>query len=126
MHGSNPYNMAQQMHHQMLEAHRIREAEEIRKIEEKIRADKLELQKAEAARLAFLRAISDALRPVIRDEVERAVMAAAARIGPATVKGNKIKPIDKASVSQKIARKKKADRLEKGLRSNAEKARKSK
>lgn len=46
-----------------------------------------------------------------------------ARIGPATVKGNKVKPIDKASVSQKIGRKKKADRIEKGLRANREKKR---
>lgn len=46
-----------------------------------------------------------------------------ARIGPATVKGNKLKPIDKASVSQKIARKAKADRIEKGLRANREKKR---
>lgn len=46
-----------------------------------------------------------------------------ARIGKATVRDGKIKPVDKASVSQKIARKAKADRIEKGLRANREKKR---
>lgn len=121
----------QQTYQQIIDAQRQREAEEIRKIEEKIRADRAELQRAEEARLAFLRAIADAVRPVIREEVERAFAAArsesigmykGARIGPATVKGNKLKPIDKASVSQKIARKAKADRIEKGLRKNRQKS----
>lgn len=48
----------------------------------------------------------------------------ASRIGAATVKAGKLKPVDKASVSRKIGRKAKADRIEEGLRANAAKARK--
>jgi len=45
----------------------------------------------------------------------------ATRIGKATVtKDGKIKRVDTANVSQKIGRKAKADRIEKGLRANRE------
>lgn len=45
----------------------------------------------------------------------------ATRIGKATVKDGKVKPIVKQSVSRKIGAKKKADRIEKSLRVNASK-----
>jgi hypothetical protein len=47
----------------------------------------------------------------------------ATRIGKATVtKDGKVKKIDTANVSQKIGRKAKADRIEKGLRANRARA----
>lgn len=45
----------------------------------------------------------------------------ATRIGKATVKDGKVKPVVKQSVSRKIGAKKKADRIEKSLRVNASK-----
>lgn len=46
----------------------------------------------------------------------------ATRIGKATVKDGKVKPVDRAPLPAKIGRKAKADRIEKGLRANREKA----
>lgn len=43
------------------------------------------------------------------------------KVGKATVKDGKVKPVVKQSVSRKIGAKKKADRIEKSLRVNASK-----
>lgn len=43
----------------------------------------------------------------------------ATRIGKATLKDGKVKPVVKQSVSRRIGAKKKADRIENGLRANA-------
>jgi hypothetical protein len=48
----------------------------------------------------------------------------AARIGKATVKDGKIKPIRKQSASQRAAGNKKASRVVKGLKANRERAKK--
>lgn len=50
----------------------------------------------------------------------------AARIGKATVKDGKVKPVVKQSVSRKIAAKKKADRTVKALKANAAKSKAAK
>lgn len=47
----------------------------------------------------------------------------ATRIGKATVNDGKVKPVVKQSVSARIGAKKKADRIESGLRANAAKRR---
>jgi len=73
---------------------------------------------AEIDRIADIFASVGARIPVCPNEWREMM---ATRIGKATVKDGKVKPIVKQSVSRKIGAKKKADRIEKSLRVNASK-----
>jgi hypothetical protein len=92
-------------------------------IEERLRQDQLAAEKSKRERDAFLRSIADALRPVIRQELE-AVMATKTigRVDPDALAKGKVQPKpSRMPLHRKIAAKAKADRKEAGLRANAAK-----
>lgn len=70
-------------------------------------------------RIDFMRSIGRELIPIPASVLEELL---STRIGKATVKGNKLKPVVKQSASQRAAGHKKANRVVKGLKANREKA----
>ena len=112
---------------QMLQMQMIRAAEkaqrdmDAKRIEEGWRLEQMARENAAREHNAFVRLLVDAMRPVIRQELE-AIMATKT-IGKVKLTSHKtgkttFSPIAKMPVSKKIGAKAKADRVEKGLRAN--------
>ena len=94
-------------------------------IEQRFRRMQDEKGAAERQKAAFLILLAEALRPVIREEIERAMATKSiGRTKVTTTKTGKVKvsPILTAPKTARIAKAKKADRTVKALKSNASKS----